>query len=569
MKRYAAVWLVLPLVTGCGEIRQPIRPRVKLDATYATVKPLLEKRCVRCHTGSEAAGSYDLSSYLGVLGPGTDQVRNAIAGDASSLFLAKLHPSSPHWGYLLPTASELEPGELPERRRAEDLALLRSWVVSSKLAYFDLLVHPPGWLYAAERASTDFHGGYLRSKHWDLGTCKGCHGDDLKGGSSKRSCLGCHEKGVLDSCSSCHGSGESAAPPSDLSWKLSHADPGVGAHRIHLASRDWWAPVECKDCHKVPTSVWDAGHLFDDETTKASDARAELVFGARARLLGVTPSYDRAKGVCVSYCHGSAFEPIGQGSRPAWTSTGSAQCGSCHLVPAVAGGPDCTTCHPRSVKLCTVGKDPACLPTGKGTGVAFLKPELHGDGKYPLGKLEEDEEACWSCHGTKASGGAPAPDLHGQTDTKLVTVGLHAAHLKGSSIRDPLPCTTCHGAVKAIRDKGHFDSDLPAEVTWSDLVTGKARSASLDLKPAWNRSAETCTNTYCHSALDGGKVKEWKWTEGVADGIGCSSCHGEPPQKTLSGAPHPNAFNCQGCHSSAYDQGKLNPAKHINGKVDL
>jgi mono/diheme cytochrome c family protein len=55
----------------------------------------------------------------------------------------------------------------------------------------------------------------------------------------------------------------------------------------------------------------------------------------------------------------------------------------------------------------------------------------------------------------------------------------------------------------------------------------------------------------------------------VPDGLGCSSCHGEPPQKTLKGTPHPTASNCQQCHGSAYDQGKLDPSKHINGKVDL
>jgi predicted CxxxxCH...CXXCH cytochrome family protein len=563
------VWLFLPLLASCGEIRQPSKPRVLLDETYTSIQPLLEKRCVRCHSGSEPAGRYDLSTYLGLLGPGSDETRNVVAGDASSLLLTKLHPSSAHWAYLLPAAAELQPGEPAEWRRDQDLARLKSWVVYNKLAYFDRLVHPPGWLYAPERASAEFHGGYLRARRWDLDSCRGCHGQDLKGGSSKRSCLSCHTSGVLESCTTCHGNGDSPAPPTDLSWKLTHAAPGVGAHRIHLAARDWWAPVECKDCHKVPATVFDAGHLFDDETARTSDGRAELVFGARARLLGVTPAYDREKGTCASYCHGTAFETIGQGSRPAWTSTGTAQCGSCHKVPAVAGGPDCTTCHPRSVKLCTVGKDPACLPTGNGTGVAFLKPELHGDGKYPLGKLEQNEEACWSCHGTQASGGAPAPDLHGGTQSSLVTVGMHAAHLKETSIPHAIPCASCHEVPKAIRDKGHFDSDLPAEVVWSDLATGKARSASLDLKPTWNRSTATCSNTYCHSALDGGKVKEWKWTAGVADGIGCGSCHGEPPTKTLSGLPHPAATSCQGCHSSAYNQGKLDPTKHLNGKVDL
>jgi predicted CxxxxCH...CXXCH cytochrome family protein len=122
----------------------------------------------------------------------------------------------------------------------------------------------------------------------------------------------------------------------------------------------------------------------------------------------------------------------------------------------------------------------------------------------------------------------------------------------------------------ALEDKGHIiGDDLPAEVTWSELASGKLRGASVDLKPSWSRASATCSNVYCHT-LDGATVKQWKWTEGVAGGLGCTSCHGQPPAKTVTGGAHPaTSAECKVCHASAYDaNGKLDPSKHINGKVD-
>jgi len=558
---------------ACGESRPPTAGRDPVSPTYQEIKPLLARRCVSCHSATNLAGGYDLSSYVGILGPGSDDVRNAIAGDGTSRLLLKLVNDPKHWERLLPSQSELAAGESAEERRSKDFDLLKRWVIARRLAYFDIGVHPPSWVYAAKRNSPEFHGGVLRQSGWELDACRGCHGSDLRGGSSGRSCYTCHEQG-LDSCSVCHGSASrpgasGSAPPADLSWNLSRGARGVGAHQIHLRDRTWWAAIKCEDCHVVPRRLDSAGHLFDAAGGTRSDLKAELTFGKRAAQLDVKPTYDVKSGVCSVYCHGVAFPGAMQGTRPSWTGTEGGQCGSCHQVPAVAGGPDCATCHPQSVKACTPSPtDPDCLQTAVGVGTRFLDPSLHGDGKYPLGH-KGVEGTCYACHGTKQSSGAPPADLRGNTDISATTVGLHARHLGQGNFANPVPCASCHQVPTSMTDPGHFDDDLPAEVLFSDQARGKLQDPSSSLAPAWDRSSGSCSGTYCHS-LDGGKVGQWTWTKTLDPPLACDSCHGQPPAKTLKSGSHPSATDCKTCHGSAYDgNGQLDPAKHINGKVDL
>ena len=60
--------------------------------TYTTdIKPILDANCVSCHSGGTPAGSYDLSTYSGILGNGTDATPNAIAGDESSELIVRIN----------------------------------------------------------------------------------------------------------------------------------------------------------------------------------------------------------------------------------------------------------------------------------------------------------------------------------------------------------------------------------------------------------------------------------------------------------------------------------------------
>jgi len=335
----------------------------------------------------------------------------------------------------------------------------------------------------------------------------------------------------------------------------------VGAHAAH--GPDAAAPVACSDCHQVPATVDAPGHLFDDGHG-TTDLVAEVAFGARARLGNVSPSYDRTSRSCTVYCHGESLGAGGAARRPRWTA-GPRGCDGCHEVPAGGGGPDCSTCHQQSVTVCKPG-EPGCLATSAKVGVRFHDPQLHIDGQLPLGR-KGLEGTCHACHGSEATAGAPAPDLHGQTAVTAVTVGLHRLHLTAGKYRAAVPCGSCHRVPQQIADPGHFDDDLPAEVVFSDLASGRLAHPEADPTASRDRATATC-NVYCHS-LDGARVTQWRWTSRLVDGVSCGACHGLPPRRLANGALHTLSTGCTICHASAYGpDGELDPNKHINGKVD-
>lgn len=544
-------------LAGCGETREVIdSPLINAPTlTYlGEIKALIADRCVSCHGPTKTEGSYDLSTWTGLFGGGTDSTRNLRPGDPNSRFLTKLSEDS-HAALL----------DVTQRRQLVD------WVVRDRLAYFTVgsSYHPRGWLYPGDRTSTAFHGGFLRARKWDLRDCQLCHGKDFKGGESQVSCLTCHKDGPTG-CSTCHGNGQlgAANPPPSLSWGLDpKTDRGVGAHAAHLGGKRF-VSVACGDCHVVP-KYWDQpGHLFDDAQKRTSDFRAEVVFSAKA---GANAQYDQDAGTCTVACHGS--------SQPNWNAPGSVTCGSCHAVPAhpTFGGGDCAACHQQNVERCTPsnvpGGDADCQPTSDGFGVRYINPALHGNGKVEVGAAG-NEGTCWACHGSKATGGAPGPDLAGNTDTSIVTVGLHALHLQATNregvaaVLGTVSCADCHKVPANVTDAGHLDADNRAEIVFSDLAKGKTRGG--DLAATWDRDTATCSNIYCHNGLDGGKVSTWRWTSKLPVKLACDSCHGQPPAQTLSGNPHPASTACSTCHAQAYDPNTslLDPTKHPNGKVE-
>jgi predicted CxxxxCH...CXXCH cytochrome family protein len=352
----------LVLLASCGEVRAPIPGRESPTATYIDhVRPILESRCVSCHSGSSPAGSYDLSTHLSTLGHGSDGTRNVLPGDKESILLTRLDPAkdAQHHAYLLPTAQQLGEGETATQRQADDYARLVSWVVKARAAYQDSSVHPAGWLDPSLRSAATFHGGYLRKKAWKTTECQSCHGAALTGGAREDvlaggSCASCHSGGT-GSCDTCHGDGSAGSTFKDLSGNISRSAAGAGAHAAHLkasAANQWLSP-KCDDCHKVPKTTDAEGHL-------GSDLHAEVHFSDRAsgKLYaggkGPAAAYDATTGTCTNvHCHG-----LNGGSVTAWkwTDTQKMTCDACHGTPPkeVKAGfdhpqaTDCLSCHPSA-----------------------------------------------------------------------------------------------------------------------------------------------------------------------------------------------------------------------------
>jgi predicted CxxxxCH...CXXCH cytochrome family protein len=138
-------------------------------------------------------------------------------------------------------------------------------------------------------------------------------------------------------CWSCHGQSGRANPPPDVSGSLDRADPGVGAHEVHLSESDWHATVRCQHCHPVPERGDAPGHIDEQRP-------ADVVFSG---LAGAGTDPRREAGSCMVYCHGGALRGDPRWSSE-WTSTQAAGCDSCHGLPPGSPHPssvDCGTCH--------------------------------------------------------------------------------------------------------------------------------------------------------------------------------------------------------------------------------
>jgi predicted CxxxxCH...CXXCH cytochrome family protein len=379
-------------------------------------------------------------------------------------------------------------------------------------------VHAPGIL---DPTSPNFHPLVLERLNWSFPLCASCHGSDFSGGVSGVSCLGCHRDGPT-ACATCHGTG-----------------PTSFAHTIHASPRVMFGPiagpvvgglpggggVTCGECHIVPASWDDDGHIVHDGV--AITTPPQITFGARAGLTIApadrhgAPSWDGT--TCRNiYCHGDAL-PIAAGgiaTTPRWDDpVPTATCTACHGDPPPSHlRSDCGSCHPRTAP--------------------------HMDGIVQIGT------GCDGCHGSPSSP-APPVDLEGNLFTTAIGVGAHQAHLQGASrISAPVPCATCHLVPASVDSPGHIDSLPPAEVTQG---------------LGWDHNAQTCATSYCHGTA------RPVWTS--SGQVVCGSCHGIPP----ASAPHTPAMTlttCASCHPGTVDAfGSIivtdGKSEHINGRVDL
>jgi len=384
------------------------------------------------------------------------------------------------------------------------------------------------------------HGVPPPAPHVADADCGKCHAETAEGAAIAHPAK--HIDGIVEvamptSCDACHGSATNAAPPIDITGGSSTILVTVGAHQPHLAaSSALSAPVACAECHVVPATANAAGHI--------DLSPAEVTFGTLAGTGAATPAWNRDAATCSSvYCHGATLAG-GARTTPTWTKVDNTQdaCGSCHGLPPPAPhvqSSNCGLCHSATA-----------------TGGAISTPAKHINGVLDV----DANQACNACHGN-ATNDAPPVDTTGGNATTLTTVGAHQAHLLASSnLSAPVACAECHVRPTATTDAGHIDA-APAELTFGSLA--KAGGAT----PAWNRTAGTCSATYCHGATlgAGGAVTTPVWTKVDGTQDTCTSCHGNPPP-----APHVTNSNCGLCHSATATGGAITtPAKHINGTVDV
>jgi predicted CxxxxCH...CXXCH cytochrome family protein len=168
--------------------------------------------------------------------------------------------------------------------------------------------------------------------------CAGCHAGAIDPTGLPNADR--HVNGTVDvvaqnenACSGCHGDRTAqgvppgdprSAPPGDRDGNA--ATPAVGAHAVHVRSPRFSSPVACRECHVVPFTVLQAGHI--------DAAPAEVAFGALARTRGAAPAYAASTRGCSStYCHGAFNGGAGANAVTWGAGAAAAACGSCHALP--------------------------------------------------------------------------------------------------------------------------------------------------------------------------------------------------------------------------------------------
>jgi predicted CxxxxCH...CXXCH cytochrome family protein len=230
----------------------------------------------------------------------------------------------------------------------------------------------PNWIDGgAGQASCGTCHGLPPSDHGNSPTqCSLCHGLVI---DANRNFIdpSLHIDGMVSlgngdgTCSACHGSSTNSAPPRDFDGNTDTTAIGVGAHQSHLqALNRLRGPIQCGDCHLVPQTPIDPGHL--DHPPPAIVFPAAIAATSLAFVDDAGPIEDHLTATCSNvYCHGGGAQMQSDQSpnlnrKPIWNKVngGQAACGTCHGIPPQDGTPGhdpgaglgtCVSCHAGTV----------------------------------------------------------------------------------------------------------------------------------------------------------------------------------------------------------------------------
>src|SRR3989304_5929680 len=211
-------------------------------------------------------------------------------------------------------------------------------------------VHKPGNL---DVMSPDFHGNIIKNNNWSYQECKQCHSANYKGGITGQSCFTCHTQTAgPEACNTCHGNFSDPsriAPPRDINRNTATSIKSVGAHSKHLYTNTLGNKVDCTNCHVVPNSLGDSGHIDSPLPVEV------ILSGLAVSNIAGNASYNSQSVSCSNtYCHGNfefkktdadpdyqfaytADKMVGNNFSPIWTKVDGSQkdCGTCHGLPPV------------------------------------------------------------------------------------------------------------------------------------------------------------------------------------------------------------------------------------------
>jgi len=386
--------------------------------------------------------------------------------------------------------------------------------------------------------------------------CAACHGapPTTKGHPQSALCEGCHStvaapnQTILDAKLHRNGQVETVLGPSAPCGACHGAPPTANKHPQDGA---------CETCHAAtagpgPTIANAANHR---------NGKVEVKVAATANCVlchGKPPEGKHPKQVTCQLCHAETVGADGKliadgshGDGKVQFALATSKCDTCH------GAPPQTATHPK-MQACS--KCHAATVDDQG---ALIAKGGHVNGTVDVAL----PTACDACHG-KNGIGAPPPDVNGNSDPTLPSVGAHAAHIYGKAFSGGgMACTACHVLPTTVDAPGHLAGALDS-VQFPD-----GQAAWKGSVPTYDKSTQTCSNVYCHgAALEGGDKKAPVWTQPL---VACTSCHAAVPSGLVG---HPavdtaaGPATCAKCHAKTIKPDgslDLQGGYHINGVVNL
>ena len=158
--------------------------------------------------------------------------------------------------------------------------------------------------------------------------------------------------------------------------------------------------------------------------------------------------------------------------------------------------------------------------------------------------------SCTSCHGAAARVSVAGADLNQAAAPPVVAsatgvAGVHLAHVNqgatAPALSRPMACVNCH-----VLPTSSAHSNGVIGVTYSSLAVAQGA-----VPTAYNPTAHTCSNTYCHGNFPGGNQSATAISWATSGKLSCTSCHGAPPALNAS-THHPGNTACATCHGTGY-----------------
>lgn len=120
-----SVLVALPAVAADVDVSKLPAPAAKTGVTFdKDIKPLVEKSCLKCHSGARPKSKYSMETVASIIKGGSSDEAAVVAGKSDK---------SPLVWYIADLVQEMEMPPLDKREeypvlKKEDVALVRAWI---------------------------------------------------------------------------------------------------------------------------------------------------------------------------------------------------------------------------------------------------------------------------------------------------------------------------------------------------------------------------------------------------------------------------------------------------------